>query len=128
MLKFIAADLGSSRKAGKVTLINQDKCEGTAFPWSLYLHGEIETLNGYDLLAGGEGVRDVTLPEIPCIVDIEGEEYECTLFQWETVPDGARCREQPKGESQIRGLIILKGDEEFEQDAKDKQKRRARLI
>jgi len=115
---------------------------GNQFPFN-YLHGEIERINGYDI------VTKETEHEIPfgiwdCIVDVNGKEYECKLFTWDSRSEKEKARQQEKinlalkqGWAEIpkeprwtyqKGLIVLKGDKQAMKDAYSKYKRKECMI
>ena len=115
---------------------------GNQFPFN-YLHGEIERINGYDI------VTKETKQEIPfgiwdCIVDVNGKEYECKLFTWDSRSEKEKERQQEKinlalkqGWAEIpkeprwtyqKGLIVLKGDKQAMKDAYSKYKRKECMI
>lgn len=108
----------------------------------VYLHGEVERLCNYDICYPlnpedfPEGVVDITTkysgkPEpvthpylflegiFPCVVD---GKYECTAFLWYD----HEIVEQHKADSNtMRGLIVLKTDEEYMEDAREKYNKRS---
>ena len=112
---------------------------GNQFPFN-YLHGEIERINGYDI------VTKETEHEIPfgiwdCIVDVNGKDYECKLFTWDSrTPEDKKDLElrskftnipleelSPRWSYQ-KGLIVLKGDKQAMKDAYSKYKRKECMI
>ena len=115
---------------------------GNQFPFN-YLHGEIERINGYDI------VTKETEHEIPfgirdCIVDVNGKEYECKLFTWDSRTKKEKARQQKiinlalkQGWTEIpkeprwtyqKGLIVLKGDKQAMKDAYSKYKRKEWML
>lgn len=112
---------------------------GNQFPFN-YLHGEIERINGYDI------VTKETEHEIPfgiwdCIVDVNGKEYECKLFTWDSrTPEDKKDLELRSKYTNIsleelsprwsyqKGLIVLKGDKQAMKDAYSKYKRKECMI
>ena len=115
---------------------------GNQFPFN-YLHGEIERINGYDI------VTKETKQEIPfgiwdCIVDVNGKEYECKLFTWDSRSEKEKARQQKminlalkQGWTEIpkeprwtyqKGLIVLKGDKQAMKDAYSKYKRKEWML
>lgn len=115
---------------------------GNPFPFN-YLHGEIERINGYDI------VTKETEHEIPfgiwdCIVDVHGKEYECKLFTWDSRSEKEKARQQKminlalkQGWAEIpkepkwtyqKGLIVLKGDKQAIKDAYSKYKRKEWML
>jgi len=112
---------------------------GYQFPFN-YLHGEIERINGYDI------VTKETEHEIPfgiwdCIVDVNGKEYECKLFTWDSrTPESKKDLELRSKFTNIpleelsprwtyqKGLIVLKGDKQAMKDAYSKYKRKECMI
>lgn len=125
----------------KLIAQHYDNKEETGYPFPFnYLHGEIERINGYDIVTK-ESEEEIPFGIHNVIVNIKGKDYECKLFTWD-------CRSQkeindlkqrskftniPLEElsprwSYQKGLIVLKGDKQAMKDAYSKYKRKECMI
>lgn len=115
---------------------------GNSFPFN-YLHGEIETINGYDIVTK-ETEREIPFGIWDCIVDINGKEYGCKLFTWDSRSEKEKARQQERIDLALKqgcpiipreprctyqkGLIVLKGDKPAMKDAYSKYKTKEWMI
>ena len=74
------------------------KIQSDDTPHFIYLHGDLETLAGYDIPTYIDGKMNKDTFQ-DCIYIANGKKYECVLIQWESEPDKI-----------IKGLICLKND------------------
>lgn len=101
--------------------------EDTQPTLGVYLHGELEKKNGYDLCKVDECesgfYRDKPDGIYPCTVVINGKQYESTMYLWQIPFDcGNRIVNQTKG------LVVRNDDTKHMDDAKDKYERKTEYI
>ena len=93
----------------------------TEFANSIYLHGKLETMNGYDLCSFvvGNRPKDDTVIKTKVYID-ECTIVYATLFYWEV-------RESPKNRY-YKGLVVMNGDEESMEYASKKYWEKAKYL
>ena len=66
---------------------------------SIYLHGEIERLAGFDLIVSPTS-PEAPLGIYPVTIDIDGTKYQCVSYVWVTLKTFIR-----------KGLVVLDSDD-----------------
>lgn len=66
---------------------------------SIYLHGEIEQLAGFDLIVSPT-CSEAPLGVYPVTIDVNGTQYQCISYVWVTLKTSTR-----------KGLVVLDSDD-----------------
>lgn len=125
----------------KLIAQHYDNKEETGYPFPFnYLHGEIERINGYDIVTK-ESEEEIPFGIHNVLVNIKGKDYECKLFTWDSRTSEDKkdlelrskftnipLQELSPRWSYQKGLIVLKGDKQAMKDAYSKYKRKECMI